>query len=83
MANIFLACFVLFSLYFSQWDRNVTQTCTYHTYASTYGIKPLQFYTSTLSLQRTFGHIYFNYRMFVFYPTFMRGQSLNMCLDKN
>ena len=83
MANIFLADFVLFSVCFFQWYKNVTQTWTHHTCTSTYGIKPLQSYTSTLSLQRTFGHIYFNCRVFIFYPDFMRNQNLNICLDKN
>lgn len=62
-------------------DKNFTHA---HVYThQTYGIKPLQFHTGTLSFLRTFGRTHFNYRVLIFYPIFMRDQSPNMCLDKN
>ena len=48
----------------------------------------LRYQTFTILYQyfviaENFGHIYFNYRVFVFYPDFMRNQNLKICLDKN
>lgn len=86
MANIFLACFALFSVYFSMWGKNVKHTSHMHAHMytrQTFSIEPVQSYTSTLSFQRTFGHIHFNCRVFSFYPIFVRDQSLNTYLDKN